>query len=116
MTEDTKQRLRARFEQILAAADKEPQTLADMEEIALRVREQVAQATLDELTRQVQEPEPTEREEAASETGKKKGENETGKQADKEIEPKASKIVCPHCQRSAWYKAPGIKGSAVDIW
>jgi hypothetical protein len=58
MTEETKQRLRERFEEILNSPeislppDKPYRTLADIERIALNIREEVAQATLEEMAKE----------------------------------------------------------------
>jgi hypothetical protein len=98
MTEETKQRLRERFEQILNTQetfpqpDKKRRTLADIERIALNIREEVAQATLEEIAKE---------------------ETEQEKQTDVafSISPPSSairsaitKLPCPHCYKNAHYK------------
>ena len=83
MTEETKQRLRERFEQILSQADKKPLTIDDIEEIALQVRDKITQAVAEEVTEEAQEN-------SESSSGNRP-------QAD-------TKICCPDCHRSAWYK------------
>lgn len=83
MTEETKQRLRERFEQILSQADKKPRTIDDVEEITLQLRDKVTQAIVEEVAEEAQEnsESPSEQE-----------------------EPRVSKICCPYCYKSAWYK------------
>ena len=82
MTEETKQRLQDRFKQLLDATDESPRTLWEIEELTIRLREKLTQATLEEISRDVQEQieEETQKEEASS------------------------KVCCASCHHSAWYK------------
>ena len=54
MDEETKQRLRERFEQILAAQDRRAQTINDIERIALAIGGQVKQAAVEEIGQEAQ--------------------------------------------------------------
>ena len=55
MMEPTKQRLRERFEQILASQDASLQTIDDLEQIALNVRGKVAKAILEEVAKEIEQ-------------------------------------------------------------
>jgi len=56
MTEETKQRLQDRFKQLLDTTGENPRTLFEIEELTMRLREKLTQATLEEISRDVQEP------------------------------------------------------------
>ena len=79
MTEETKQRLQDRFKQLLDTTGENPRTLFEIEEPTMRLREKLTQATLEEISRDVQEP----------------IEEETRKE-----EP-PSKVCCVHCHQNA---------------
>ena len=83
MTEETKQRLRERFEQILSEADKNPRTIDDIEEIALQVRDKVTRAVAEEVAEEAQ------------------GDSESSPGSARQVD---AKICCPNCQGSAWFK------------
>ncbi len=99
MTEETKQRLRQRFEQILAAQDAPLQTINDLEQIALNVRDEVAKATLEEVAKQIEQDQSqgTELQEAESET---------------QTPRIAHKLPCLHCHKNAYFK--GIRAKSVQ--
>jgi hypothetical protein len=83
MTEETKQRLRERFERILSEADKTPRTIDDIEEIALQVRDKVTQAVAEEVAEEARE------------------DSESSSGSERQVD---SKVCCPNCQGSAWFK------------
>ena len=56
MTEETKQRPQDRFKQLLDTTGENPRTLFEIEELTMRLREKLTQATLEEISRDVQEP------------------------------------------------------------
>ena len=99
MTEETKQRLRERFEQILTAQDTPLQTINDLEQIALNVRDEVAKATLEEAAKQIQQ-DPSQATESQ--------ETESATQAPRI----AHKLPCLHCQKNAYFK--GIRTKSVQ--
>lgn len=99
MTEETKQRLRQRFEQILATQDGPLKTINDLEQIALDVRDEVAKATLEEAAKQIQQDQPEE-----AESQEAKPETQTPRVA--------YKLPCQHCQKNAYLK--GIKSKKVQ--
>jgi hypothetical protein len=87
-----KQRLRQRFEQILAAQDGPLKTINDLEQMALNVRDEVAKATLEEAAKQIQQDQPEE-----AESQETKPETQTL--------CVAYKRPCHHCQKNAYFKA-----------
>ncbi len=82
MTQETKKRLQERFQQLLDSTDESPRTLFEIEKLTIELSEKLTQATLEEISRDAQE------------------------QAEEEISPTelTSKVCCPDCSRSAWYK------------
>ena len=93
MTEETKQRLLERFEQILNATDKKPRTINDIEEIALQIRDQVAQVAVEEISHEASSPQDQEQQ-APSES----------EVCSTPIEEKLTKVGCCNCPGTAWYK------------
>ena len=91
MTEETKTRLQERFKQLLDETDHyqnpRPRTIWEIEEMTLQLREQLTQATLEEISREAQLSEAQQ-----SETN------------DENPEETASKCCCPQCHRTAWFK------------
>jgi hypothetical protein len=88
MDEETKQRLRERFEQILAAQDRRAESIDDIERIALALGSQVKQATVEEVGQEAQKSQNPEQEGSSNQ------------------EPRiATKLACPHCHKNAWFKA-----------
>jgi len=102
MTEKTKQRLRERFEQILAAQDKSPQTMHDIEAIARKIRDAVAQATLEEVSQEAQE---------AQERGEQPEQGEVSPAPQGPALSNPSKVACRHCRGNAWFK--GVRSRCV---
>jgi len=88
MTDETKHRLRERFERLLSDTDTCPQTtIADLESMLLHLQKQVATATCEEVSR-----------EKSDEECKEPGADELS------LAP-PTKVACPHClQGNAWYK------------
>jgi hypothetical protein len=99
MDEETKNRLRKRFEQMLDSADTRLETLSDLESLALRLREQIAQATLDEAGQELEE-----RQEPADPLDREVQSLEQFSRACAKASAKAPKIICPHCRGNAWSK------------
>ena len=88
MDEETKQRLRERFEQILAAQDRRAETINDIERIALAIGGQLKQAAVEEIGQEAQKSQNPE-------------EGNPSNQATRI----ATKLACPHCHKNAWFKA-----------
>jgi hypothetical protein len=84
MTEERKQRLREALESLLEQPFPTPRSLAEIEQQALDMQEKMKQAFLEESLREAQT------------------------QVDAE-HPEESKISCPDCQKSAWYKGDRSK-------
>jgi hypothetical protein len=84
MTEERKQRLREALESLLEQPLPAPRSLAEIEQQALDMQEKMKQAFLEESLREAQT------------------------QVDAE-HPEESKISCPDCQKSAWYKGDRSK-------
>jgi Uncharacterised protein family (UPF0236) len=85
MTPETQERILERIRQSLQENAESPaQTLDQIEQLALKLREQTAQITLEEMQKE-QEEEETDDLKATSFAIQ-------------------SKLPCPHCQRNAWYK------------
>ena len=97
MTEETRQRLRERFEQILAAQDTSLQTINDLEQIALNIRDEVAKATLEEAAKEIEQEklDPVESWEIETQTA-----------------CIAHKLPCRHCQKNAYFK--GIRDKTIQ--
>ena len=100
MDEETKQRLRERFEQILAAQDRRAETINDIERIALANGGQVKQAAVEEIGQEAQTSQnpqsPTPEQESPS------NQVESPSNQARRI---ATKLACPHCHKNAWFKA-----------
>ncbi|WP_309713583.1 ISKra4 family transposase [Armatimonas sp.] len=94
MTEQTKQRLRERFEQILAAQYKKATTISDIEQIALDIGGQIKQAATEEVGQEAQEIDP-------------QRESETTRGA--ESFQRATRVCCPGCQGNAWFKMQRVR-------
>ena len=94
MDEETKQRLRERFEQILADQDRRAETINDIERIALAIGGQVKQAAVEEIGREAQ----------ASQNPKESQNPEEGNPSNQSARI-ATKRACPHCHKNAWFKA-----------
>ncbi len=99
MTEETKRRVLERVEQILAAQDGPLKTIDDLEQIALTVRDEVALATLEEATKQIEQDQlgEAESQEAKLET--------QALQSETQAPRVAYKLPCPHCRKNAYFKA-----------
>ena len=98
MTEQTKQRLRQRFEQILASQDKRAQTIDDIERMALLIREQVGQAALEEMGSESQ----AEPDSVSNSVSNSVSDDEPASPChSSEV---ATKVACSHCHRNAWFK------------
>jgi hypothetical protein len=117
MTEDTKQRLRERFEQILNAQETFPQpnkkyrTLADIERMALNIREEMAQATLEEMAKEEKEQEKQSAvacaissRVACSSYSLFRDVATKFSSVATQISAVATKLPCPHCYKNAHYK------------
>jgi Uncharacterised protein family (UPF0236) len=92
MTEQTKQKLRERFEQILVGQDKQATTISDIEQIALDIGGQIKQAATEEVAQEAQQ----------------------GQAESEEVEPskplqRATKICCPGCRGNAWFKNQRVR-------
>lgn len=99
MIEEMKQRLRQRFEQILDAQDAPLKTIDDLETLALSIREEVAKATLEEATKQIEQDQ-------MQETGLLKVKPKT------QVPCIAYKLSCLHCQKNAYFK--GVKNKIIQ--
>ena len=98
MDEETKQRLRERFEQILAAQDRRAETINDIERIALAIGGQVKQAAVEEIGQEAQtdhNPKNPNREDP----------NPEQENSSNQVARIATKMPCPHCYKNAWFKA-----------
>ena len=93
MDEETKQRLRERFEQILAAQDRRAETINDIERIALAIGGQVKQAAVEEIGQEAQQGQNPE------------GQNLEEDNPSNQSARIATKLACPHCHKNAWFKA-----------
>jgi hypothetical protein len=83
MTSETQERILERMRQSLQEDAQSPaQTLDQIEELALKLREQAAQIVLEEMQKEQEEKESSEETSLAFQ----------------------SKLPCPKCQRNAWYK------------
>jgi Uncharacterised protein family (UPF0236) len=83
MTSETQERILERMRQSLQEDAQSPaQTLDQIEELVLKLREQAAQIALEEMQKEQE---------------KKESPEETSRSF-------TSKLPCPHCRRNAWYK------------
>ena len=55
MTQETKDRLQERFQQLLDSTDESPRTLFEIEKLTIELSEKLTQATLEEISRETQE-------------------------------------------------------------
>jgi hypothetical protein len=98
MTEQTKQRLRERFEQILSGQDKRARTIDDIEQIALSIGRALTQASVEEVSKEAQTLSPAQT--MPSDTA-----GQTSEDAPEEDAPEiATKLACLHCHKNAWCK------------
>ena len=108
MDEETKQRLRERFEQILAAQDRRAETINDIERIALAIGGQVKQAAIEEVGQEAQvgqEVQNPEEDNSAIQTARAaiptaRAAIPTARTAIP-IARTATKLSCPHCHKAA---------------
>ena len=117
MTEETKRRVLQRVQQILAAQNSPLQTIDDLEQIALNVRDEVAKATLEEAAKQIEQEKPSKAgssEIGSSEIGSSEiGSSEIGSsEAETQTLCGAHKLPCRHCQKNAYFK--GIRTKTID--
>jgi hypothetical protein len=107
MTEETKRRVLARVEQILAAQDAPLKTIDDLEQIALSLREEVARITLQEAVKQI-EQEEKDSEQDSSQVPSEETESEADTPSTK-APRSAHKLPCRHCQKNAYFKGIKVK-------
>ena len=98
MTDRTKQRLRERFERILADTDARPQTtIDDLEAMLLELQKQTAAAVCEEVS---QEKNDAEKNDAENNPEQNNPEQDPADAGDA-----PTKVACPHCAKgNAWYK------------
>jgi hypothetical protein len=83
MTDETKERIHQRLDEILKGQSQSLKTIDDIERIALTIGEELKQAALEEAGKEVQESETKQEQTSKSH---------------------ATKLSCPHCQKNAWFK------------
>jgi hypothetical protein len=127
MNEETKSRLRERFEQMLADVDsKPPQTISEIEQLVIDVRDRVVEATKEEIAREVQQQAEVAEEPAAPDAETKFRTNDRNASSSMHVMHRmrrrrslppsaiptgtpsrslASRLRCPCCHvANAWYK------------
>ena len=103
MTNATKNRLQARFKQLLDDTKQSPRTLFDIEAMTLQLREQLTAITLEEISNEAKENQQRETPENAPALSPAEQTNAAPTNLETNI-GSASKICCPLCHRAAWYK------------
>ena len=93
MTEQTKERIRQRLEQILASQETEVKTIDDIEQIAVSIGRALTQASVEEVSKEAQEGSTAQ-----------SVPSDKARQTPEDAPEIATKLACPHCHKNAWFK------------